>query len=1056
MSSAANLTDVLRVRAGRQADRPAYFFLSDTESCPASLSYAELDTRARAVASWLEREAAPGERVLLLYGAGPDFISAFFGCLYAGMIAAPVALPRPRAGYERLQAIQADTGARIALTTTALLPNFEVRLPGLHFQATDCIETALADEWREQRPADDDLAYLQYTSGSTGIPRGVMVSHANVLHNLANIDDGFRHTPESVSVNWLPHFHDMGLIYGLLEPLYIGFPCYVMSPVSFIQRPLRWLEAISHYKATHSGGPNFAYDLCVRTTSPEQRAGLDLSKWSVAFNGAEPIRADTLERFAATFEPCGFQRNAFYPAYGLAEASLKVSGGCRGEGPVFRTVNSRVMVGCGRVGRDTELAIVDPETLARCAPGQEGEIWVSGPGIATGYWRRPEETEQTFHAVPAGGAERPFLRTGDLGFVENGQLFIAGRLKDLIIIRGQNHHPGDIEAAVERSHPMLRASAAFSVENSGDERLVLLLEAERGTSPDIDDVARTVRQAVAEQFELQVYAVILVKRGGIPRTSSGKVQRRLCRTLYLKNELDIAAASVLEDAGPASPASGIPGLVAQVLKIRPETLDPQRPLTAYGLDSLMAMELKNRIEVEFGVTVPALDFLKGVTLAELTIRMQDAAAPVALARGAEPVLSLEQERLWLLDQLFPGNPAYHVPFAFRIKGPLDLTALERAVYQVARRHETLRTTFPLVNGKPAPVIADTLEFDLSVRDIGELESAARQPFDLSRGPLFRFEVFRAAREEHVALLTMHHIISDVWSVQLFLEELFALYSGYVLPPLPARYSDYASWQRQHTGDVAFWRDHMAGAPLLKLPTDHPRPAAAVFSAATFAFALPDSLPGRLRELGRTEGATLFMVLLAGFLTLLQRVSGQSDIVIGSTSANRTRLEWEKLIGFFASPLPLRADLSGDPDFREILARVRREVLEAYEHQDAPFAKIVEAAHPGRHAADTPLFQVMFSLLKPPLEGLRLPGLEVAPAEVDSGATDFELAVNMMAGADGIRGLVTYRSDLYEPQTIQALANSYIQVLETCARAPETALTRFAVRTEQPAIAITAI
>ena len=408
--------------------------------------------------------------------------------------------------------------------------------------------------------SSDTLAFLQYTSGSTGTPKGVMVSHGNLLQNSADLDKGWVHTKDSVIVTWLPTFHDMGLIYGVIQPLYKGLPCYMLSPVSFLQQPIRWLQAISRYRGTHTGAPNFAYDLCVHKITPEQRATLDLSSWQMALNGAEPVRADVLKRFAETFKPCGFEPTAFCPGYGLAEATLKVAAVRRTDAPVLYIVqagaleqnrileatedqqNMRTLVGCGRSEIDTKIVIVHPESLTQCSPEEVGEIWVSGSTVAQGYWMRPEETERTFRAYLADTGDGPFLRTGDLGFWKNGELFVTGRLKDVVIIRGRNYYPQDIELTVEQSHPALKAgaSAAFSVEVEGEEQLVVAQEVERSylRKLDANEVVGAIRQAVWEQHELSVYAVVLLKPASIPKTSSGKIQRHACKAGFLDGSLE--------------------------------------------------------------------------------------------------------------------------------------------------------------------------------------------------------------------------------------------------------------------------------------------------------------------------------------------------------------------------------------------------------------------------------------------------------------------------------------------------------------------------------------
>src|SRR5215217_7383190 len=489
-----SLVELLQQRAASAPEGVAYRFLADGETEESRITYAELDQRARAIAAALQDIGAPRERALLLYPAGLTFIEAFFGCLYAGVI--PVPSPLPRRNAQRLQAIVTDSGATIALTNAALLTKIDTPLRLL---ATDTID---GGTYREPELSPDSLAYLQYTSGSTSTPKGVMVTHGNVLHNSASIHQGFTHTPDSRALTWLPHFHDMGLIDGIIQPLYGGFPGILMSPVSFLQQPLRWLEAITRFEITHTGGPNFAYDLCVRRVNKEQRARLDLHSWRVAYNGAEPVRFETLQRFANEFRECGFRWEAFYPAYGLAEATLKVTGGSSAEPPVVCTVrtdaleqhrvveavpeqdNTRTLVGCGHEGLDTEIEIVDAEKFRRCASEEDGEIWVHGPGVAAGYWMRPEETEARFHARLAEAdelvSEKTYLRTGDLGFVRGGELFVTGRDRKSVVIRGRNLYPHDLELAVEQSHEALRAggAAAFSLDVEGEERLVVVQELE--------------------------------------------------------------------------------------------------------------------------------------------------------------------------------------------------------------------------------------------------------------------------------------------------------------------------------------------------------------------------------------------------------------------------------------------------------------------------------------------------------------------------------------------------------------------------------------------------
>ena len=561
------IVDLVRHRATRQPDEIAFTFLSDGEDEQVDITNAELDRRARTIGAWLESHGLTGSRALLLYPAGLDFVAAFLGCLYAGVVAVPVYPPRRNRSLGRIQSIANDAGASVALTTEAVLQRVEPLigdtpdLKKLLWLATCHAPEGIDERWKAPDVDADTLAFLQYTSGSTGSPKGVMLTHANLLHNSALIAHAFEHTRTSLGVFWLPSYHDMGLIGGIVQPLYVGRPNVLMSPMSFLTRPLRWLSAISRFGATTSGGPNFAYDLCVRKISPEERDTLDLSTWTVAFNGAEPVRAATLERFAEYFAPCGFRREAFYPCFGLAEATLIVSGGFVGRPPVVRSLDAtalnaaevvdadpdtetvRQLVGCGESLSDQQIVIADPETMTLASRGKVGEIWVRGSSVAQGYWQKPEASEATFRAFLQDTGEGPFLRTGDLGFLDDGQLFVTGRIKDLIILHGVNIYPQDIEFTVQQSHPRLRTDcgAAFCVGREHCEQLVVVQEVDRRKQGDLEELFDVIRRSVSAEHEIAIDVIVLIKAGSVPKTSSGKIQRYACREAYLAGKLDEVA-----------------------------------------------------------------------------------------------------------------------------------------------------------------------------------------------------------------------------------------------------------------------------------------------------------------------------------------------------------------------------------------------------------------------------------------------------------------------------------------------------------------------------------
>ena len=567
-SACSTLVDLLQYRAVCQSEQTGYIFLVDGESQEVSLTYRQLDKRARSIAAYLQSLDLQG-RALLLYPPGLEFIAAFFGCLYAGLIPVPAYPPRREPDQAKVSAIATDAAVSVILTAK-LQANFKPQIATeIQFIDTDAILDDLVAAWQQPAIDQNDLALLQYTSGTTGNPKGVMISHRNLLHNSAQIHRAFEHTPNSRGVIWLPLYHDMGLIGGILQPLYGGFTTVLMPPVTFLQKPLRWLQAISRYQATTSGGPNFAYDFCVQKIAPEHLAGIDLSHWDVAFTGAEPICAETLNQFAAKFAVCGFRRAGFYPCYGLAEATLFVSGGCKTTPPTVHSINAaeqrqseiplvaesgeerhQTWVSCGRSQLGQQIAIVDPVSCRPCEENQVGEVWLAGDSIAQGYWNRSDETAQTFQAILSpqtknGTLAKTFLRTGDLGFLHQQELYITGRIKDMIIIRGRNHYPQEIERTFEQSHPALRKGhgAAFGINQAGKECLVIVQEVERNhwRSLDVQTIITSVRSAISQQHELQVYAICLLKPGSIPKTTSGKIQRLACRTAFLDGSLEVVA-----------------------------------------------------------------------------------------------------------------------------------------------------------------------------------------------------------------------------------------------------------------------------------------------------------------------------------------------------------------------------------------------------------------------------------------------------------------------------------------------------------------------------------
>lgn len=560
------LVDVARWRRERWPEERTYSFAEKGVAGHASLTHAEFDARVRAIAAALQERAKPGDRVVLLVPPGIDFVCSFYGCLYAGVTAVPLHPPqfsKIERSLERITRVTADCTPAVVLAAAGVMKTLAEQLeesPVARSQSWITVESCtddLAEKWRDPRIEPTALAFIQYTSGSTSRPKGVMVSHGNLMHNLDVIRTSMGLDDWSRSVIWLPPYHDMGLIGGILEPMYTGFPVLLMHPLYFLQRPYAWLKAITDTRGTVSGGPNFAYEYCAARVKPEQLETLDLRSWTVAFNGAEPINPGAMRRFAEAFAPCGFSFGTFYPCYGMAETTLFVSGVRAAAAPVVHAFSAddlkrgqgrevgadaadrRDLAVCGEPGVDTVVRIVDPDTCGECRPGEVGEVWVSSPSVAQGYWGQEELTASTFRARIAGSGEGPFLRTGDLGFLHAGQLLITGRIKDLIIIDGANHYPQDIERTIERLVGDVKPGccAALSVETEGREVLVVVAELEgravEGAEGGQERVKDDVRAAVSRGHDLRVHDVLLLSRR-IPKTTSGKLQRHLCRKIYLE------------------------------------------------------------------------------------------------------------------------------------------------------------------------------------------------------------------------------------------------------------------------------------------------------------------------------------------------------------------------------------------------------------------------------------------------------------------------------------------------------------------------------------------
>lgn len=1070
-------------------------------------TYQELDQRVRALAAQLQ-SLAKGSRVLLMLDNDEHYVVAFLACLYAGMIAVPVFPPESQRQQHlaRLIGVTSDAQVSCILATTAVLSTLGTSIKDFGIArvvAVDAVDVSSADRWIPHTPAANDIAFLQYTSGSTSAPKGVQVSHANLMANERAIESSLAISDTDIFASWLPLYHDMGLIGGLLQPLYRGVKVILMTPAFFLERPLRWLEAISRHRATVSGGPDFAYRLCLERIRESQLPGLDLSSWRLAFSGAEPVRHETLTAFAERFAPAGFRAHAVYPCYGLAEATLLVTAGRSGRGPVitaFQTgelarghaiaatdaaVAGRQLVSCGTIATGHALSIRDSTSLVELKSGHIGEIWVSGPSIAQGYWNNPQPTAETF--VEMDGTR--WLRTGDLGFEHAGELYVAGRMKDLIIIRGHNLYPQDLEQHIEAEVEAIRKGrvAAFAVTTENGEGIGIAAEISRSMQKLVSPTAlvELLSSVIGEVSGEPATVVVLLNPGALPKTSSGKLQRRACRAGWQAGTLD--AYAVYEQGGftlgggdTAQPQMAIVDECERQLATLWEAalpatahLDVDAHFFARGGNSLAAVQVALAIANHWNIEFPAKCLFEYPRLracaAEIKRRLERGSKTTAIQLIASELdyknplpVSFAQQRQWFLWQLDRESTAYHIQAAVRFTGDLNQEALAAALTELVKRHDSLCSRFQLNaagelehyvdEGKPPllEVIDLRCQGNTKMSVAEELRRINSQPYDLTAGALARFTLVRATDTASVLALSMHHIIADGVSIQVLMNELATGYSaaltgtrpGYA--PIAIRYADYARWQRawlatpEKEQQLTYWQTQLGDEhPVLALPTDNPRPAIARYSARQHAIQLPGELVNGLRVLGVRQDASLFMVLLAGFQVLLHRYTGQEDIRVGVPVANRPMAEIQGIVGFFVNTLVLRNVLTGTTRLTDTLTQVRQATLHGQANQDLPFEQLVEALHPSRSLSHSPLFQVLFNYLHEDYHAWNdVPGVIVSRELTEPGAAQFELTVEIREQAkDSVEVYWLYAAELFEEQTILQMATHYVRVLEaftTCA------------------------
>jgi amino acid adenylation domain-containing protein len=1039
-SSPEPVVEVLRRRAALESQNPAYTFLLKGERPVKTLSFAALDLRARAIAAMLTSHAKSQARVLMIYSPGLEFIEAFWGCLYARLIAVPASLPHNPYGVARLQAIAADCSPHAILCSRQHLDELKGKFSSIcgRIIATDDVPDENAENWSHVELASSDVALLQYSSGSTASPKGVIVSHRNIFANQMMIKEACSHTAASTFVGWLPFSHDMGLFGNIIQPLFIGAHSILMSPLSFLQKPLRWLQAVSDYKAYTSGGPNFGYEYCVRRVGEEDKAGLDLSHWKIAFNGAEKPRMNTMKQFTEAFAKCGFNERTFYPCYGLAEAVLFVTGRNKidcplvsegapvadGKGdtdvPENRHEPKIKHVSSGRAWLEQRIAIAHPEHHTECDSGHVGEVWVKGPNIAEGYWNKPVLSQATFRAFLSGSGEGPFLRTGDLGFVNNDELYVVGRMKDLIILRGQNYYPEDIEAVVEACHGGVEPgqSAAFAIEgaNSG-ELLVVVIEAPKNVADEtaLQAICDLAAALVSLKLGIMINRLLVVRRGTIPKTTSGKIQRFRCRELFLADALDplkqinfdeepqhqedahspdTFRPDIRNTCGSAWKETILAGLQERVQKLSTgagrKAVDPRSSLVQIGLDSIRAVELKQWIEQVARVSISVAELFESSSLHAL-VEMIETRSIASQFRSTERLpftkaqeiqqLSFGQEALYFEYERDPSSSIYNISTAIELQGEIDKANLGRAFSALLLLHPELTATFVKdadgLTQKWRGRTKSSLEFvDGSLWTVDEcarqVNQTANLPFNLAESAA-RFVLFIRSDSTSILLIVIHHIVIDLLSLELILRDLATLCAESGMGNQdPARehgasYGQFAEWQRQFVASSEgkqsfdFWRRKLESrteSPALAFSRSMPDVRSKTGGAYYFTIGRKET--ARIREFAASREVTPYIVLLSAYAVVLGQFIRESELIIGTSVIGRPEQKYFQVAGYFTNIVALPFSVDAENRFDDLLAQAKVLVRSALDHQYYPFSLMVEGLGRHQNLSRAPLVRYAFT------------------------------------------------------------------------------------------------
>ena len=1020
------------------------------------LTYHQLNSRANQLAHYLRSLGVKADTLVgLCVERSLEAIVGILGILKTGGAYVPL---DPEYPTERLRFMLEDAQVKVLLTQQQLVESIPQHQAHLVCLDSDWEKIAQECELNlENTAATDNLAYAIYTSGSTGKPKGVLVNHSNVVRLFAATDAWYHFNAQDV---WTM-FHSYGFDFSVWEIwgalLYGGR--LVVVPYLVTRSPESFYQLLCQEKVTILNQTPSAFRQLIQVEQSKATIG-DLNLRLVIFGG-EALEIKSLQPW---FERHGDQMPQLVNMYGITETTVHVT-----YRPLSKADLNHTASVIGRPIPDLQVYVLD-EYFQPVPIGVPGEMYVGGEGVTRGYLNRPELTAERFISNPF--SKSKLYKTGDLArYLPNGELEYLGRIDNQVKIRGFRIELGEIESLIVQ-HPAIWESVVIVREDQpGDKRLVAYVVPQVEQSPTVLELRQFLKAKLPEYMVPSAFVLL----ESLPLTSNGKVDRRALPT----HELD---STLLEKyVAPRTPIEEMLAQIwAQVLKL--ERVGIHDNFFEVGGHSLLATQLLSRIRTSFKVELALRELFARATVAELAqsigqLQQQDLeliSLPILpRTRDVELPLSYAQQRLWFLDQFEPNSAFYNIPMALRLVGNLKQAALEQSLREIIHRHEALRTNFITVDGKPSQIIQPETNWTVSVVDLKYLsiteqeitsqqlaQQQITQPFDLAKGTLIRATLVVLSETEHVLLVSMHHVVSDGWSMGVFVQELVALYNAYSqgqsspLTPLPIQYADFAIWQRQWLqGEVlqsqlSYWQQQLANAPaLLSLPTDRPRPAEQTYHGTHQEFALSLELTSKLTKLSQEQGCTLFMTLLAAFDTLLYRYTGTEDILVGSPIANRDRSEIEGLIGFFVNTLVMRTDLAGNPSFSELLLRVREMAMEAYTHQDLPFEMLVEALQPERDLSHTPLFQVMFVLQNAPTFELELTGLTVNPLLIKGTTSRFDLTLSMENTPTGLVAWWEYNTDLFDASTIERMTGHFVTLLEGIIANPKERISQLPLLTE---------